>query len=249
MKRFSTERFTCPWLKFTACLTECGLTDDNGTLFESNSPERPEFRSILDQETRDKKETEISPYDTTKDKREKSECSGDVRSAIAHLQRIIALDPSQYAAYYNMGYIYYEQNLPESALVYFLKASELCPSDADIWVYLALVYRDLGRLENSINANLEALKIDPSSVMAYYNLGSTYQELHLYEQAKECYSKAVFLNPLHADALFNLGVISQQQNETQNALDFFLRAIKADPNFQEAIEAAKSLKNFVEKQN
>lgn len=86
------------------------------------------------------------------------------------------------------------------------------------------------------------LKRDPKFVKALYNRGYCYYLIENYPRAKADFSSVIDLDPLDSKAFFMRGSISEFEGDLENARMDYERAAQIDPNFRDAVQAAKELK-------
>ena len=60
---------------------------------------------------------------------------GDYRTAVINFDKVIAIDPNQAAAFYELSQMYLEMKTPETAFIYALKATTLDPKNE--WYLIA----------------------------------------------------------------------------------------------------------------
>jgi tetratricopeptide (TPR) repeat protein len=84
---------------------------------------------------------------------------------------------------------------------------------------------------------------DPKFVRALYNRGYCYYLLENYGRAKSDFSSVIGLDPLEPKAFFMRGSISEFEGDLENARNDYERAAEIDPQFRDAVNAAKELKS------
>lgn len=154
--------------------------------------------------------------------------------------QIIAIDPNNAQAYYNLGTAQYDQGKLEEARVSYRKAIVLNPLNTDAYINLGSVLSDLGQFAEAVSNFEMAIQIDPKSSLAYNNLGTVLQQQGQLDRAKTHYQKAIQLDRNNALAYYNLGLVLKAQGETEAAADYFRRALELDPNLPDPSSTTKT---------
>jgi tetratricopeptide (TPR) repeat protein len=96
-----------------------------------------------------------------------------IHEAANHYVISLRLDPKNYKAMYNMGYLYLNDlRRPEDAVQMFEKCLSLNPSDHDARVSFALAKLELGHIEEAIFCYESILKDKPTDIVARFNLAN-----------------------------------------------------------------------------
>lgn len=105
----------------------------------------------------------------------------------------------QGGAYYNLGKIFLDSNLPYEALSAYLSCTQELPEF--LYGYLALcgVYKELQRYSDAINILKEALRIFPDNVEIYKEIFFIHYYLKNYLSAAVVGEKVLELNPNDPD--------------------------------------------------
>lgn len=133
--------------------------------------------------------------------------AGDLQSALAELERAIAINPSLTPAYIAAGDIYRERRDLPRAEERYRRATEIDPSNFDALSRHALVLQLMGRLDDAVRGYLRALAIRPDDFDANLNTGAAYARLGEPRQALIYAARAVELNPQSGAARINLGAV------------------------------------------
>lgn len=131
--------------------------------------------------------------------------SGDLRSALAELERAIAFNPQFTLAYLEAGDIYLELAQYEAAERQFAMAVRNEPRNYLAQYRHGQVLHKLGRLEQANRAYLRALSIRPASFDANLGLSTVLLELGRAEQALPYGQRAVRSEPPSGRARMHLG--------------------------------------------
>jgi serine/threonine protein kinase/tetratricopeptide (TPR) repeat protein len=188
---------------------------------------------------------------------------GDFDQAERHLRRAIEVDPRLYDPHYTSGRLCFSQGRIAEAAEHFREATAIVPEAFDAWYLLGMCYRRLGQAGRGRDADFEcieavkrrvrshpddtrawtmgasvlaemgepersakwvarALAVDAEEAIIEYNAACVYVGLHRFDDALACLKAA-----------FNLGGLSREWAGNDTDLD----PLRADPRFQELIEA------------
>ena len=95
---------------------------------------------------------------------------GDKPHARQFYLKVIALDPDNGDAYFNLGYLSESQGELSEAVNYYEKAVEVAPKNAEAYYNLGNVYASLGQKGEAIAAYLKTVGINPRHQDAFVNL-------------------------------------------------------------------------------
>jgi len=160
--------------------------------------------------------------------------TGDLKAAIASIQKAIELDPDYADALNHLGNLYLEGNDLQKAAAQFKIVLEVDPSHVTAHNNLGLIYVKWGMNAEALALFEEAVRLDPNSAEANNNLGSLYIGHGKHDQALLLLKKALELRPDYVKAMINLGMLYMSMNERVNAEQLFKRAIETDANSVEA---------------
>ena len=97
--------------------------------------------------------------------------SADRSNAIAALEREVAANPSNVAAWINLGNNYFDADQYEKSIQAYKKALALTPNNADVWTDLGVMYRRSGRPQEALKAFDKAIEVDPKHESSRFNKG------------------------------------------------------------------------------
>jgi tetratricopeptide (TPR) repeat protein len=119
--------------------------------------------------------------------------------AVDLYDRLLALDPTDAAAWHHRGYALRRLGRYEEALVAFDRELELAPVNTEaIHSNRGYCLQGLGRYEEAIAAFDEVLQINPRHVKALTSRGLCLAALGRYRDALVCYDRALEPNMLNA---------------------------------------------------
>jgi tetratricopeptide (TPR) repeat protein len=140
------------------------------------------------------------------------------------VQKMIAADPNEPTAYFQLSKIYEDAGRYEEAEQALLKARDAQPNDPTVWNSIAGYYNRQGDFEKTMEAFNKAAELDPNNPQGYHLIGSYYQEkaskdfrLTPAQKAEynmkgiEAENKALSLNPNYIEALVYKNILLRQQ--------------------------------------
>src|SRR5262249_9480558 len=99
---------------------------------------------------------------------------GDLTGASEALRQVLAADPDNLLANYNLGFIAYRHRRYDEALLRLQKTIGLRRGHPEASDTLGLTHQAHGRTDEAITALQKAVAIDPRHVGAHFNLGNAY---------------------------------------------------------------------------
>ncbi|MBI1805400.1 MAG: tetratricopeptide repeat protein [Ignavibacteriae bacterium] len=119
--------------------------------------------------------------------------AGRPSDASAQYRRAIDLNPKLLAAYNNLGLLYHNQGLYDSALVYYRKATVIDSMYARGYRNIGSVYMAMGQPNVSIPCFAKAIALDSSYVGAYEQMGQALEAVGKKKDAMSMYRQAAHL--------------------------------------------------------
>ncbi len=111
---------------------------------------------------------------------------------------------------YNLGLNAYKQGSPESAVIFFKRATDIDPNLADAQYNLGIIYQTQKRYKEAIPRFEEVLRIKPSDPDAHFQLGVILQETGKPAEAKQHFANIAPSNPRFSDAQARIASINAQ---------------------------------------
>jgi cytochrome c-type biogenesis protein CcmH/NrfG len=97
--------------------------------------------------------------------------TGQQASQILALEKEVATNPSNGAAWTQLGHVYYDTNQYDKAIKAYTKSLELTPDNANVLTDLGVMYRRNGQPDNAVAMFSKAASIDPSHEQSRFNKG------------------------------------------------------------------------------
>ncbi len=171
---------------------------------------------------------------------------GDVKAAIEHYKRAIAINPHRVHPYYNLGLLYNAEEQYRTAIRVFNAALELNPDHAGVHYNTGLAYQKMGRHAAAISHYEKALHQSPDHARAVFNLGRAYQHLGQHSQAIAAYQTALTLDPSRTSVYYHLGELYRTTGDLCRMTTTWQILLRLVPHHPEA-ERIRSLLQPCEK--
>ena len=95
------------------------------------------------------------------------------QEAIEEYKKTIDINDQHQLAYYNLGYIYFNNlKQPREGVKMLKKCLEIDPTDVDAQINMALAFNDIGMIDDVIKSYKYIIAHNSKSVMAHFNLGN-----------------------------------------------------------------------------
>ena len=155
----------------------------------------------------------------------------DYDSAIADIQRGLALEPRNLIFLKALGELYLAKNQLEDALRAYQQAVLVAPKDGDLYYSIARVQFGLGNTAAQAAAADEAIKKNTQLLGdAYFLLGDAQQKQKKNVDAIAAYQRAIAAKPLSYQAYRNLAEIFRSESRYNEAIEIEKRALLLYPN-------------------
>jgi tetratricopeptide (TPR) repeat protein len=149
--------------------------------------------------------------------------------------RMIAVNPQNYMAQYNLANLYSREQHPAEAEAHYLAALQAEPNYADACNNLASLYLSEKRFDDALRQYAQALRVHPQPLffLNYANTladeASAKHDTNLFASAVQAYGQAILADPTSSDAHLNLGLTWQAQGHDAEAAAEFRRALALNP--------------------
>jgi tetratricopeptide (TPR) repeat protein len=142
--------------------------------------------------------------------------------AVVQLERVVHLQPENYAARAYLGYALSALGEHERARQVLREVTHLAPKHPLGHYFLAMLHRSEGYLPTALWEFKRSLRVDPSNAAAYADIADTYQRMGVYLAAGEWYQAAVEVAPDEPDfrlllAQFYVDVLLRAEEGTSAA--------------------------------
>ena len=139
--------------------------------------------------------------------------------------RSLQAKPDFPEAYLNLGLIYVDLGLLDSAYRAFERAEKIAPANAEVVFHQGVTLLKQEKFELALCCFLRVILIEPTQADAHMNSGFVYQQLKRYSEACRFNEKAVNLAPDNAIARYNQGVTFTSLERFEAALASYSMAL------------------------
>ena len=112
---------------------------------------------------------------------------GDYRTAVINFDKVIAIDPNQAAAFYELSQMYLEMKTPETAFIYALKAATLDPKNEWYLIAAAEASEKSGSYLKAEKFYKALIELKPAHIENYFSLANMQLARKKYKEALRTY--------------------------------------------------------------
>ena len=159
---------------------------------------------------------------------------GDRDLGMDLLARVLALQPANALAHYQLGVALDEAQRTPEALDCYQNAIRAKPDFAEAHNNRGVALKALGRPEEALACFERAIGLRPGYGRAHFNLGNTLGRLKRLPEALQAYDQAIGLEPGHAESHRNRGATLNELGRFDEALASLDRAIELRPELAES---------------
>ncbi|HWA95687.1 MAG TPA: FG-GAP-like repeat-containing protein [Terracidiphilus sp.] len=160
---------------------------------------------------------------------------GYLEQATASFKQVIAAQPENAEAYYNLGTLYLRTHQPDQARQFLEQTIKAKPEYPEAWNNLGMLAAQQGQYEEALKDFQKALSQRPGFVIALVNLGNLYRRTRDYSQAETYLRQALSAQPDDSEANYSIGMLYAQQNREDLAEKYLRAAIALRPSYSEAL--------------
>jgi len=160
---------------------------------------------------------------------------GFLKEAEQAFQQVVAANPEDADAFYNLGTLYLRRNSPEEAKRNLEQALQLRPNYAEAWNNLGMLAAQQGKNDEAIRSFQRSLELRPSYSTAQLNLGNLYRRQGDFAQAETFLKQAYDSEPGEPEANYSLGMLYARKNEPGLAEQYLRAALKLRPDYSDAL--------------
>lgn len=166
--------------------------------------------------------------------------AGDLRGALDHYYEALRVDPTLYAAQYNLGVVCLEAGDLERAREHTEQAYKIDPRRVDAMNNLGAIHRAQGNHEAAVEWFKAACHLNPNCPAMQNNLALALVTLGLHRKptdpkgAIRCYQESLVCAPQNATTYYNLGVSYDEMRKHDKALINYNLCVHFNPRCAEA---------------
>jgi protein O-GlcNAc transferase len=149
-------------------------------------------------------------------------------------RRVIAIQPNNSAAHYNLGIALLQQGDTWNAASSFSEASRLSPDRPEIHFYLGNTLMQLGQYDRAAQCYHRVLALTPEHAVTYNSLCAALLKSRKFSSAIQACAEAIRLQPEYAEAYTNLGNALGESGQYDKAIASHQRAISLNPELAPA---------------
>ena len=170
--------------------------------------------------------------------------AGDLPSAHALYDRVLAAEPDHADALNNLGIILSAEQQYDRALELLRRAATLAPKNAGTWNNIGTALREQGKSADAIAAFRQALSLDPRHLGARVGLAQQYVAIDALADARTLLEQVVSSNHSYAEAHYTLGQVLERQGDRAGAIREYEAFISVAP--QRLAEHAQRVRLYLE---
>lgn len=155
---------------------------------------------------------------------------GDLRQAVNVFRQVVAQNPDNSEAYYNLGSVLGDMGQLSEAGQMFRRAIQMNPNQPKYYNNLGVVLEKAKLLSQASELFAWAVKLDPRYTEAVNNFGTVLMDTGQIDEAEVYFRRALELNPHFAKTYNNLGMVLENKNCRGEALRCFQRATELEPD-------------------
>jgi tetratricopeptide (TPR) repeat protein len=158
-----------------------------------------------------------------------------IDEAFSIYEKIVADEPSNRVALFQLGWISNERQQFEKALGYFKKVEPDKNDGQKIMCEMGYAYRRLSRFDEAIAAYRKATEFRSDYLPAWQGLGELlFVHSKNYPAAEKAYQRLVELNPNSALACYRLGWCLNDSGHPDKAITLLQQATRVEPKYKAA---------------
>jgi Flp pilus assembly protein TadD/peroxiredoxin len=160
---------------------------------------------------------------------------GYLAEAEASFRQVIATNPDNPEAYYNLGTLYLRRNAFPEARQNLEQTVKLRHDYPEAWNNLGMIDAQENKPDDAIRNFQKSLSLRPTYSTALLNLGNLYRRLGNFSEAEKLLTRAVELSPEDPEANYNLGMLYARQDQQEKAALYLQKAADLRPGYPEAL--------------
>ena len=164
----------------------------------------------------------------------KAHKEGRIEEAERLYRSISKNQPTNLAAYNNLGVILQNLGRLDEAEINYRKVIELKPDYGEAHYNLGITLQGLHKFGEAETSYRKAIELKPDYANVYFNLGNTLRKINKLSEAEKNYRKAIELKPNYAESYLNLGAALKVLGKSDEAEISYRKAIEIKPDYVEA---------------
>ena len=132
--------------------------------------------------------------------------------------------PNSFYGHKNLGQLYEKENLLDTAIEEYIRATNIKPEQYDLYFKIANLFNIVGKKNEASNLLTDILKRKPDFYEATSLLGDILYEQEKFKEAASVYLDALKYHPDNYDIYYNLGMVYTRSNDFQSAKEYYEKA-------------------------
>ena len=160
---------------------------------------------------------------------------GYLDQAAASFRQVIADNPNNAEAHYNLGTLNLRRNALTEARQYIDKALELRPEYPEAWNNLGMIEAQEGHAEQAVRSFERSLQQRPNYTVALLNLGNLYRRQGQMQEAQKLLTRALDIAPNDPEANYAVGMLYARQEQVDLAAQYLEKAVALRHDYADAL--------------
>ncbi|HXT24176.1 MAG TPA: FG-GAP-like repeat-containing protein [Candidatus Eisenbacteria bacterium] len=160
---------------------------------------------------------------------------GYLDQAAESFKQVVAVQPENAEAYYNLGTLYLRKNDLQQAGEYLQQTVKLRSEYPEAWNNLGMIAGQQSRFDDAIRSFQRSLDQRPDYVTALLNLGNVYRRQGNMAESSRLLKRALELEPENSEANYSLGMLYARQNDLTQATASLRKSVALRPDYPDAI--------------
>jgi Flp pilus assembly protein TadD/peroxiredoxin len=160
---------------------------------------------------------------------------GYLEPAEASFQQVIAANPENPEAFYNLGTLFLRRNALPEARQNLAQAVKLRPDYPEAWNNLGMIAAQEGQPQDAIRNFQQSLSLRPAYATALLNLGNLYRRQGNFPDAEKTLLRALALTTEDPEVHYNLGMLYARQDQLEKAESYLQKAADLRPGYPDAM--------------
>ncbi len=166
---------------------------------------------------------------------------GRYDEAIGVYKDLLAKDPANSMAMYEMAYTYYALGEMEKAVEMCDRGLKVTDNDGDLYELKGNILDDMGRSQEAVKCYRKALMTSGRPYLVYYNMGYALVRMEKYEDAEDAFKHAAVLNPKHPTSQMMLAKLWASDRMQIQSIFAYVHFLVLEPVSPRAGQAAREL--------
>ena len=160
---------------------------------------------------------------------------GYLDSAAESFRQVVAAQPENAEAFYNLGTLYLRKNELPEARRNLEQTVKLRPVYPEAWNNLGMIAAQTNQNDEAVRHFKQSLAQRPDYVTALLNLGNVYRRQGNISDSTRLLTRAAELEPENAEANYSLGMLYARENDLARATDYLRKSVALRPDYPDAV--------------